>query len=84
MILPKVRHEAPEDLFAVVAEWSNQGPILMETEGPYTSYEAAQERVQRMLTDRTFLRVCIVRLVYESGNALILHDMKRMQGEPKE
>lgn len=69
----------PGELFAVVAEFSNQGPILMETEGPHSSYERAMERVEKLAANRTFLRACIVRLVYETGNSLVLHDMKRMQ-----
>lgn len=71
--------EDPGDLFAVVAEFSNQGPILMETEGPFTSYERAMERIENIAGNRAFLRACVVRLVYEAGNSLVLHDMKRMQ-----
>lgn len=71
--------EDPGDLFVVVGEWANQGPIVMETEGPWTTYEAAQDRAERMSQKGTLLRVCIARLVYESGNSLVLHDLKRMQ-----
>ena len=69
----------PGELFVVVAEWANQGPIVMETEGPLTSYEAARARADYMGANPKMLRVCIARLVYETGNALILHDLKRMQ-----
>lgn len=69
----------PGELFAVVAEFSNQGPILMETEGPFSSYERAMERVENLAGNRSCLRACVVRLVYEAGNSLVLHDMKRMQ-----
>lgn len=69
----------PGGLFAVVAEWSNQAPILMETEGFMTSIDAARDRAAKMAARKDMLRVCIVRLTYKSGNELALHDMKRMQ-----
>lgn len=84
MSFPRTRAEGPEDLFAVVAEWADQGPILMETEGGDSSYAAAEERLHKIRAQRGFLRACIVRLVYERGNALVLHDMKRMHVEVKE
>lgn len=76
------KEEGPDDandLFAVVAEFSNQSPILMETEGPFTSYGAAQETLRRVSASKSFLRACVVRLVYVGGNSLVLHDMKRLQ-----
>lgn len=67
------------ELFVVVAEWADQGPIVMETEGAWTSRDEAMKRAEKLMGTRTYLRVCIARLVYESGNALVLHDLKRMQ-----
>ena len=46
-VFPPKRAEGPDDLYAIVAEWQNQGPILMETEGPWTSHEAARDRARR-------------------------------------
>lgn len=66
-------------VFGVVVEWSNQGPILMESEGPFTSYDAAMKRCQRLSERRGVLRVAVVRLTLENGNELLLHDMERMQ-----
>lgn len=66
-------------VFAVVAEWANQGPLLMETEGVFSSYEAAMERCQGLSGRPGILRVAVVRLTLENGNELLLHDMERMQ-----
>lgn len=67
------------EVFAVVAEWKNQGPTLMEAEGAGTSYEKAREQMDKILGRQNALRACVVRLEYRFGNALLLHDMKRMQ-----
>lgn len=69
------------EVFAVVAEFKNEGPILMETEGGATSREAAFARRDRLLGEPRCIRACVVRLVAEKwgGNDLLLHDMKRMQ-----
>lgn len=64
-----------EEIFVVVAEFHNQAPIIMETEGEHTSREAAYERIQKLKP----LRACIARLTYETGNGLLIHDLKRMQ-----
>lgn len=72
-------HEDPGELFALVVEFRNQSPILMETEGHGSSYDAVLKQSQRLLERRDVLRICFVRLVYEAGNSLVLHDMKRMQ-----
>jgi len=66
-----------EEIFAVVAEFRNQGPILMETEGPSTSRDAAYDRMSGL--GPNCVRACVVRLSYEVGNELLIHDLKRMQ-----
>lgn len=66
-------------VFGVVAEWVDQGPILMEAEGNGSSYEAALERCQQLSGRPGILRVAVVRLTFENGNELLLHDMERMQ-----
>jgi hypothetical protein len=71
--------DGPE-VYGVLFEGRNQGPILMETEGPTSSREAAQEKAEILRARPDVLRVCIVRLTYEGhGNELLLHDMERMQ-----
>lgn len=67
------------EVFAVVAEWKNQGPILMETEGPKSSRDKAYEQMGQVLSRPHCLRAAVVRIVYEAGNELLIHDMKRMQ-----
>lgn len=67
------------EVFAVIAEFKDQGPILMEKEGPGTSRSAAREHMNRLLCQSGVLRACVVRLTYDSGNELLLHDMRRMQ-----
>lgn len=67
------------EIFAVVAEFKNQGPILMEMEGPQTSRDKADARMRSLLSSPNVLRAAMVRLTYEGGNELLIHDMKRMQ-----
>lgn len=67
------------EIFAVVAEFKNQGPILMETEGPMTSRSLAYDRMDNLLRGTNVLRAAVVRITYSGGNELLVHDMKRMQ-----
>lgn len=67
------------EIFAVVAEFKNQAPILMEMEGEQTSLQSARDRASDLSKSSNVLRTCVVRLEYESGNALLLHDLKRIQ-----
>ncbi len=67
------------EVFAVIVEFKDQGPILMECEGPSSSRDAAYDHMNMLLSRQNTLRACIVRLEYERGNELLLHDMKRMQ-----
>lgn len=64
------------EIYGVIVEFINQGPILMETEGPFSSREAAEDRVSKM---SRVLRYAVVRLDYVAGNELLLFDMERMQ-----
>lgn len=67
------------EVFAVVAEFKNQGPILMETEGPMSSRQKAYERLSEISRRVDCLRAAVVQLTYVGGNELLIHDMKRMQ-----
>ena len=67
------------EIFGVVAEFRNQAPILMEAEGEKTSRDSAYEHMEKLLSSNRVLRACVVRLEYDGGNALTLHDMKRIQ-----
>lgn len=67
------------EVFGVIVEFKNQAPILMECEGPKSSRDAAHEHMISLLGSQRTVRACVVRLVYEGGNELLLHDMKRMQ-----
>lgn len=67
-------------VYAVVAEFKGEGPLLMEAVGRSTSYESARERSRSMTSDPRVIRVAIVRLEPTGdGNDLLLLDMKRMQ-----
>jgi hypothetical protein len=68
-----------DGVYGVVVEWHNQGPILMEAEGPRTSYDAASDHMSRLIGAPRVTRVAVVRLEYVGGNELLLKDMKRMQ-----
>ena len=63
----------------VVAEFKNQAPIVMEREAPFTSYDEVRQSTARLDRDPRCLRWCVATLTYEGGNALLLHDLKRMQ-----
>ena len=56
----------------------------METEGFDSSYQAALDRADRLRGQSGFLRAAIVGLTYRSGNALVLHDMARLQKKEDE
>lgn len=64
--------------FVAVIETSGQGPIVMETEGEDSSYEAAEARIARVFGGKP-LRHCICRLVPVAGNELLPLDLQRMQ-----
>jgi hypothetical protein len=68
-----------DGVYGVVVEWQNQGPILMEAEGPRTSYNWAYEYMRSLVGAPRVTRVAVVRLAYVDGNELLLKDMKRMQ-----
>jgi hypothetical protein len=65
-------------VFVTVIETASQGPIVLETEGEDTSYQAAHDRAQKAL-GQTCLRWCVCRLVPVSGNELLPIDLQRMQ-----
>lgn len=71
--------EDVSEIFAVIAESKDEGPLLHETSGKNTSYEAARARMARLLERPDVLRACVVRLEFSYGNELLTHDMKRMQ-----
>lgn len=67
-------------LYALVAEFKGEGPILMEAGGRSTSYESVLARLRQMSSEPRVIRVAIVRLEPTGdGNELLLLDMKRMQ-----
>lgn len=65
------------ELFAIVVEDQQQGPILLETEAYDTSYDAARKRLSD--SGRRWTRVCIVRLEFYEGNPMVLHDMATLR-----
>lgn len=70
--------------FVLVAEWAGQGPIVIETEGPFSSRRAAYARARKMEGTHRFTRWCVARLTYEGGNPLALADLERLQQEPQD
>ncbi len=65
--------------FGVVVEGATEAPILMESEGSATSFEAAEARLMRLVGGQ-YLRGCVVKLVPVYGNEAVL---TAMQGEQK-
>ncbi len=69
-------------VFAVICEFKNQAPILMETEGHQSSFEACEKRRRDLEAQTHVIRACVVRIADGPswcGNSLLLADMKRMQ-----
>lgn len=66
-------------VYAVIAEFKNDGPLIMETAGAACSRDGAMERMEAMLSRQNCIRAAVVRIEYAFGNELILSDMKRMQ-----
>ena len=69
-------------VFAVICEFKNQAPILMETEGSQSSFEACEKRRRELEARPDVIRTCVVRIAdcpAWCGNSLLLEDMKRMQ-----
>lgn len=69
-------------VFAVICEFKNQAPILMETEGRQSSFDACEKRRRDLEARPDVIRTCVVRIADGPswcGNSLLLADMKRMQ-----
>lgn len=64
--------------FVAVIESANQGPIVLETEGEDTSFDAARRRAEKAFGGAT-IRWSICRLVPVAGNELLPIDLQRMQ-----
>lgn len=74
-------------VYAIVAEFKQQGPILLETEGEHSSFEATHRRANEMSRRSDVLRICIVRLTPATawaGNITVLKDMEQIQLPEKE
>lgn len=65
-----------EGIFVLMVDGSKQGPMILETEGEFSSRSAAEHR---MRTIPWAQRVCVGRVVPVSGNELLALDMVRMQ-----
>lgn len=70
-----------EGVFVLMVEGRNQGPMILETEGEFSSYAEAQKRAETM---KYWSRVAICRVIPVSGNELLALDMVRMQPKEKE
>jgi hypothetical protein len=67
-----------DGVFVAVIEATNQGPIVLETEGEDSSYGAAHTRAQKAFGG-SIVRWCVCRLVPVAGNELLPLDLQRMQ-----
>lgn len=66
--------------FGVVIESAGQAPILLESEGADTTFDAAMARAKKVQTvGGPAVRYCVVRLVPVAGNELLLADLQRSQ-----
>lgn len=67
-----------DGIFVAVIETASQAPIILETEGDQSGYDAAMGRVSKAFGGKPH-RYCICRLVPVAGNELLPIDMQRMQ-----
>lgn len=67
------------NVYCVIAEGKQEEPLIMEVSGQGTGLASAVQRSRLLADSRQWTRVAVARLVYETGNALLLHDMERMQ-----
>ena len=58
--------------YAVLVEFKDEGPILMETTD--TSIAAADATLKRMIANNRCIRAAIVSLEYVCGNKTLLND----------
>ena len=68
-------------IFVLMVEGRNQGPIILETEGEFSSRTAAAKRMKEL---RGWHRVAMCRVIPVGGNELLALDMMRMQPEDEE
>lgn len=70
-----------EGVFVIMVEGRNQGPMILKTEGEFSSRDAAMKRMQEM---KGWHRVAMCRVIPVSGNELLALDMMRMQPDDDE
>lgn len=68
-------------VFVLMCEGDMQAPIILETEGEFSSYDAAKARRAKITWVR---RICICRVVPIEGNELLALDMIRLQPPKRE
>lgn len=74
--------DVDDGIFAVIAEFKGQAPLILETEAKLSSFDAAMDRAREMQKRPDVIRTCVVRCEASpiwSGNDLLILDMKRMQ-----
>ncbi len=69
------------EAYALLVEWKNEGPIVMESIGSSTSLARVSERASDLQSHPRVIRTAIVRLKYFQGNELMLKDMVRLHDE---
>ena len=75
---PEFAHDEPGAAFALLVEFSNQAPILLELEGRDSTCEAIHARLRTM--GPRAIRWQIVRITpTDTGNELLFHDFLRLQ-----
>ncbi len=67
------------EIFALVVERKNEGPMIWETSGQHTSRESMRKRLAAELANPMCVRAAMVRIEFEDGNEAVLHAMKGMQ-----
>jgi len=70
----KTMTAAATAFYVVLAEGRTQGPIALETEMKHASLESAHASIRE--ANPMWIRLCIVRCEFESGNELLFDAMR--------
>lgn len=65
-----------EEKYVIIAENKLEGPLVWETPLKNASYIEVRERMIEMKNSPDIIRVCMAKLVYETGNETLLPQNK--------
>jgi hypothetical protein len=64
-----------EKIYGVIAEWKEEGPLVME--GALSTYDQAHARMRHLGQRPNVIRVAMFKAVYEYGNTALIPEEKQ-------